>query len=128
MVQFIALEVKDEEKDIQVLHRFYEVAHEAGREFRFVEPYGTFSLGKTKFLRFKTDCTGVPALLDAFTSEPRSVILPGPGGYKLVSAKTSGKVAIMPMQAARLPGYNRRYRGTTDAFWARQFSKQGTGK
>ncbi len=93
-----------------------------GLKFDFLEPYGPVVIGTTKFLRFKTDCPSLEALLPLFQDEPRSIIVPGASGYRMVTQTTTGTVPIFAIQAAKLPGYSRRWRGTALNFWERQFT------
>lgn len=121
MICFAAVEIKAGEKDIHGIERFFRHASGMGLKFSFLEPYGPLSLGTLLLLRFKTDCPRLEALVPFFQEEARAIIIPGKTGYRLITQTTEGAVPIVSVQAVRLPGYSRRWRGTSDKFWARQF-------
>lgn len=120
--KFAAIELKSGETEHQGIRFFFRTAESFGLKFKFLEPYGPFTLGSLRLLRFKTDCGDLETLVVPFQEENRSLVLPGKGGYVLHTQVTKGTVAISTMQAERLPGYKRRYRGTSDKFWLRQFT------
>lgn len=119
--RFVAVEIRAGEHETRAIRAFFDNANGMGLKFEYLEPYGPVVIGTTKFLRFKTDCPRLETLLPLFQDEPRSVIVPGATGYQMVTQTTTGTVPIFAVQAARLPGYNRRWRGTTLKFWERQF-------
>jgi hypothetical protein len=121
MSHFAAVEIKAGEREVHGIQTFFKYANAIGLKFDFLEPYGPLSVGATTFVRFKTDCPRLEALLPFFQEEARALILPSQAGYLLVSKTTEGAIPIVNVQAARLPGYNRRWRGTANKFWTRQF-------
>jgi len=120
--RFSAVEVRVGEHENQAIRAFFDHANGMGLKFEFLEPYGPAVIGATKFLRFRTDCPSLEILLPLFQDEPRAIIIPGATGYRMVTQTTAGSVPIFAVQAARLPGYNRRWRGTVFKFWERQFT------
>lgn len=92
-----------------------------GLAFRLLEPFGTFTLGSMRLLRFRTDCVALHTLIPFFQDEDRSYIIPGSTGYRLITQTTEGKAPITVMQGSKLPGYTRKYQGTTHKHWERQF-------
>jgi len=121
VISFAALEIKQGESDHDVICRFFEVAEGMGLEFKALEPYGIFTLGQTRLLRFKTDCSALQRLIPFFQDENRAYACPGTSGYRYVTQTTEGQAPITLMQGQKLPGNTRRYRGTTDSYWKRQF-------
>lgn len=120
--RFAAVEIRVGEHENQAIRAFFNKAEGMGVKFDFFEPYGPVVIGTTKFLRFKTDCPKLETLLPLFQEEPRSMIIPGTTGYQMVTQTTTGTVPIFAVQAAKLPGYGRRWRGTALKFWERQFT------
>lgn len=120
-LKFIAVELKQGEKEIQALASFYKHASGIGLQFYTVEPFGLIEVGSTVLLRFQTDCETPEALVPFFQEEQRAFVYPGGKGYKMSTQTTEGTVTVTTMQSSRLPGYNRRWRGTIDKFWKRQF-------
>lgn len=118
---FAAVEIKAGERDVHGIEKFFSYASGIGLLFDFLEPYGPLSIGTTAFLRFKTDCPRLDALIPFFQDEARAVILPGGAGYRMITQTTEGVIPIVSVQSAKAPGYNRRWRGTTNKFWMRQF-------
>lgn len=118
---FAAVEIKTGERDTHGIERFFAHANGIGLKFEFLEPYGLLSIGTMTFLRFKTDCPRLDALIPFFQDEGRAVILPGKAGYRMITQTTEGAIPIVNVQASKLPGYNRRWRGTSNKFWQRQF-------
>lgn len=92
-----------------------------GLTFRLLEPYGGFTLGAMKLLRFKTDCVALHNLIPFFQDEARAYIIPGSTGYRCITQTTEGKAPITVMQGSKLPGYQRKYQGTAHQHWKRQF-------
>lgn len=121
MACFAAVEIKFGEREIRAIEAFFTHASGIGLKFDFLEPYGPLSIGTTMFLRFKTDCPQLEALVPFFQEEARALILPGKVGYRMVTQTTEGAIPIVNVQSAKLPGYNRRWRGTANKFWLRQF-------
>jgi hypothetical protein len=122
MSSFAAVEIRAGEHENQSIRAFFTHAEGIGLKFDALEPYGPLSIGSTMFLRFTTDCRDLDKLVPFFQEEPRALILPGKAGYRMITQTTEGPIPIVCVQAARLPGYNRRWRGTSNKFWARQFS------
>lgn len=122
MTGFAAVEVKAGERDAQAIERFCVHANDIGLKFEFLVPYGPLTIGSTTFIRFETDCPRLEALIQPFLDEPRALIVPGKAGYRMISRASEGTVPIARMQATRLPGYTRRWRGTANRFWTRQFA------
>lgn len=120
-MSFVAVEIKAGEKETDAIHVFFQRAAGIGLVFHFLEPYGRLTIGSTTFLRFRTDCP-VDQLVPFFQEESRSLILPGKAGYRMVTQTTEGPIPITCVQAVRTPGYSRRWRGTSNKFWQRQFS------
>jgi hypothetical protein len=121
-MRFAAVEIKSGEHEVQGISRFFSHANGIGLKFEFLEPYGPLSIGTTSFVRFKTDCPDLEALVPFFQDESRAIIIPGKAGYRMITQTTEGSIPIVSVQAAKLPGYNRRWRGTANRFWMRQFS------
>jgi len=121
MTCFVAVEIKAGEHPNDGIARFFTHASGIGLKFDFLEPYGPLSIGSTTFLRFKTDCPRLDALIPFFQEEGRAIVIPGKHGYRMITQTTEGTIPIVSVQAARLPGYNRRWRGTSNKFWMRQF-------
>lgn len=121
MSRFAAVEIKLGEHETRAIEAFFGYAHESGLKFHFLEPYGPLSVGTTSFLRFKTDCSNLDSLIPFFRTDARALILPGGSGYRLITQAAEGAIPIVRVQSAKLPGYNRRWRGTSNQFWARQF-------
>lgn len=121
MTSFAAVEIKAGESEIRGIQAFFRHAEGIALKFDSLEPYGPLSIGSTTFLRFKTDCRDLDKLVPFFQEEGRAIILPGKSGYRMITQTTEGPIPIVHVQAARLPGYNRRWRGTSNKFWARQF-------
>lgn len=119
---FAAIEVRPGEADHAALSVFFKHAEGMGLGFKFLEPYGRFTLGALTFLRFRTDCPDMASMLPFFQEENRSLIIPKEKGYAVFTQTTEGKVSIVTMQQKKAPGYQRRYRGTLDKFWKRQFT------
>lgn len=119
---FAAIEVRPGESDHAALSVFFRHADGLGLKFKSLEPYGRITLGALTFLRFQIECQGMGDLVPFFQEENRSIILPKESGYALYTQTTEGKASIVTMQARKLPSYQRRYRGTLDKFWKRQFS------
>lgn len=122
MICFAAVELKAGERDVDGIRAFFKHADGIGLKFEFLEPYGPLTIGSTPFLRFKTDCPRLEAILPFFQEEARALVLPGRAGYRMVTQTTEGPIPIVNVQASKLPGYNRRWRGTSNKFWFRQFS------
>lgn len=120
-MRFAAVEIKPGENETRAIQAFFQHASGIGLQFDFLEPYGPLSIGSIAFLRFKTDCPDLDALIPFFQEEARALILPGASRYRMVTQTTEGAIPIVHVQAAKLPGYNRRWRGTRNRFWARQF-------
>jgi hypothetical protein len=118
---FAAVEVKAGEHDVHSIARFFAHASGIGLKFDFLEPYGPLSIGTTIFVRFKTECPRLDELIPFFQDEARAIIIPGKAGYRMITQTTEGAIPIVSVQAAKLPGYNRRWRGTANKFWTRQF-------
>jgi hypothetical protein len=121
-MSFAAVEIKVGEKDTDAIRIFFRHAGGMGLRFDFLEPYGRLSIGSTTFLRFSTDCLRLDELIPFFQEEARAIILPGKAGYRMITQTTEGPIPIVNVQSARTPGYNRRWRGTSNKFWERQFS------
>jgi len=119
---FAAIEIKQGEGDHDAIKVFFSHADSLGLKFKLLEPYSRMTVGLSNFLRFKTDCTGMEALIPFLQEENRSVILPANDGYQLHTQTTKGKVPLTTMQSSKLPNFQRKYRGTLDKFWKRQFS------
>ena len=122
MLSFAALQVKPGESDQEVVKRFFEVAAGLGLEFKNLEPYGVFTLGIVKLFRFQTDCPALHKLVPVFQEENRAFVLPGVLGYRYVTLAVEGKAPVTVMQGSKLPGYSRKYYGTSNKFWERQFA------
>lgn len=121
MSRFVALQAKVGESDHDVVGRFFSVASGMGLRFEYLEPYGSITIGSTKLLRFRTDCPEVERLISFFQDEQRAYVIPGGTGYRYITQTTEGQAPIMAMQESRT-GYKRKYRGTSDRFWTRQFA------
>lgn len=119
---FAAVEIRTGENDTDAVRVFFQHAAGLGLKFDFLEPYGRLTVGSMTFLRFSTDCTGLDDLVYSFQEQARALILPGKAGYRVVTQTTEGVIPIVRVQAARTPGYNRKWRGTSNKFWQRQFS------
>jgi hypothetical protein len=122
-VKFAAVEIKAGEKDTDAIRVFFGHATGIGLKFNSLEPYGRLSIGSTTFLRFSTDCPRLEELIPFFQEEARALVLPGRSGYRMITQTTEGAIPIVCVQAARTPGYNRRWRGTANPFWQRQFPR-----
>ena len=121
-MSFAAVQIKTGEQDLDAVRAFFRHAEGMGLKFHHLEPVGRLDIGSTTFLRFTTDCVGLEALIPLFQDEGRALILAGKSGYRMVTQTTEGPIPISCMQSTRLPGYNRRWRGTANRFWQRQFS------
>ena len=119
---FAALQIRPGEDNHAVIQRFFEVASGMGLGFKLLEPFGTFTLGQTSLLRFRTDCADLDSLIPFFQDENRAFIIPGKSGYRFITQTTEGKAPIATMQNSKMPGYHRKYHGTANKFWDRQFS------
>jgi hypothetical protein len=119
---FAALEIKPGESDHAVIQVFFRHAEGMGLEFKTLEPYGRITVGSKPFLRFATDCPDMVTLKTFLQDENRSFVIPTDRGYVLYSQTDEGKVPVTTMQAIKLSGYQRKYRGTLDKFWKRQFT------
>lgn len=120
--KFAAIELKGHEDAHAGIQAFFEKAEGLGLAFKFLEPYGTVIVGRIKLLRFQTDCSDLELMLPFFQEDNRSFVFPTKTGYSLHTQTTQGLVPVTTMQATKLTGYQRRYRGTADKFWKRQFS------
>jgi len=120
--KFIAIELKGNETPHDVVADFFVKASGLGLKFKSLEPYGTVEVGSRKLLRLKTDCTDLKTMLPFFQEDERSYVFPTNTGYVLHTQTAKGVLATTTMQAAKLPGYQRCYRGTAIKFWERQFS------
>lgn len=118
---FAAVEVRTGEKETDAIHAFFQLAAGLGLRFDFLEPYGRITVGSMTLLRFATDCTRLDDLVYGFQEQGRALILPGKAGYRVVTQTTEGVIPIARVQSAKTPGYNRRWRGTSNKFWQRQF-------
>lgn len=121
-IKFSAIELKPNESAHDGITVFFKYASGLGLQFSFLEPYGTLTIGSVKLLRFKTDCPDLSSLLSFFQEENRSFAFPDNTGYALHTQTTKGVVPITAMQASKLPGFQRKYRGTSNKFWERQFT------
>lgn len=122
-MNFAAIEILRGEVEKEAIEAFFLRADSLGLKFKSLEPFGTLTIGSSKFLRFRTDCLQLDTLIPLFQEENRSFVLPGGTGYRLVTQTTEGRVSITQLQTTKLPGYNRKWRGTADKFWERQFTK-----
>ncbi len=123
MSKFAALEMKSGETPHDTIEAFYKYAEGMGLAFKYLLPYGQMTIGSIKLLRFQTDCPSLETLVPFMQEDNRSCVVPNTTGYAVHTQTTVGVVPVTKMQSAKLPGYNRKYRGTSDKFWKRQFTK-----
>lgn len=118
-MRFAALEIRPGETAHQVVRQFMEKAQNLNRPFNTFELLGVLTLGRIKFVRFRTDCKEQVPVLEALD---RGYVYQDGGSYALAfPGQSPGSVSITAMQAVGDPGIRRVYRGPSVKFWERQF-------
>ena len=102
----------------QALGRLMRLADEGGYKFTDLELYQIFSINRNKFVRLRTDLE-LRKLHARLLEEGRGIILPT-GDVSLPNGQ-KGKYSLSLMHATPSLSDWRKYRGTRDKFWERQF-------
>lgn len=123
-MQFYAIQVLAPAEPVNpAIWDFTQAAVAKGKAFKTLQVFGHFTVGRFKFLRFRTDCAVTPDLVDQIVSiSGRGFIAPSAFGYRLrLPVGDKGSVSMLTMQATALPGYPVTFRGPLIKFWERQF-------
>lgn len=118
---FAAVEIKQGETAHGVVKAVMDEASAKGCKFSSFELLGILTLGRIKFIRFRTDSK---TLQDVLLTLNRGVVYQNGGGYFIRFPEESGKhapVNILTMTSVGEFGIKRLYRGPGVQYWERQF-------
>lgn len=122
-MNFAAVEVKVGEDANQAVGRLMHLAHDQGLVFKLLEVFSTFTLNRTKFVRFRSDLD-ISLVRDALLQEGRGLVWLPKGAvlYQVLFPNAIGTYSLSAMHATARVTESRKYRGTRDKFWNRQFN------
>ncbi len=115
---FAALEMKVGESAHNVIEAFIRVSIAKGYTFNLLDFLGILSLGKVKYVRFRTDSSNIQGILgdrNAIFFKNGEYIVQSPAGEFL------GRISGSSMQQPGDPSLHREYRGPRLQYWERQF-------
>lgn len=118
---FAAIEIKQGEVAHMTVKALMDAAQAKGCRIPSLELLGILTLGRLKFIRFRTESKTLPTVL---TTLDRGVVCQEAGGYRLRFPGETGPgapVNIVTMTSVGEPGIKRVYRGPGAQFWERQF-------
>lgn len=121
--KFAAIGVKVGEMVHQAIGSLMHLSKAQGLLFSELEVYDTFRINKILFIRFRSDLE-VPRIKEALLQDGRAVILPSAVDVRYevsVPGGVSGTYSASAMHAIARVTEHRKYRGTRDKFWERQF-------
>jgi hypothetical protein len=121
-MKFAAIEVRPGETVQEAIGKLMHLAKDQGFLFNSLEQFDTFKVNKTRFVRFRSDLD-VEKLREALLAE-RGVILPHEKEIRYevsLSDGAKGTYSASAMHATPRLTEHKKYRGTRDKFWARQF-------
>ena len=121
--KFAAIGVKVGETVHQAIGSLMHLSKAQGLLFSGLEVYDTFRINKTLFVRFRSDLD-VPRIKDALLRDGRAVILPSAVDIRYevsIPGGVAGNYSATAMHAIARVMEHRKYRGTGDKFWERQF-------
>jgi len=121
--KFAAIGVKVGETVHQAIGSLMHLSKARGLLFSGLEVYETFRINKTLFVRFRSDLD-VPQLKEALLQDGRQVILKSATDIRYevsVPGGITGTYSATAMHAIARVTEHRKYRGTRDKFWERQF-------
>lgn len=123
--RFAGVQFKRAEDTRAVVHSFMLAACQHGLEFQHLEVFGIFTVGSSKFIRFRTDCKDFTPIVARLLNENRGSITPDPKrGYLIrLPSGQEGVVEISKMLATPLSGYPLVFRGPKIKYWERQFEE-----
>ena len=104
--------------EVHVTRHIFDIASEIGFNFAHIEAFDRIQIGSFEFQRYEIK-KDVSALLDAILLRGRCVIGQDNDGFSVRMGSKVAKVPISIMQSA--PRTRKRYRGTSDTLWTRQF-------
>jgi hypothetical protein len=117
---FAAVEINQGELAHATVKAVMDHADAAGCRFNTFELLGILTLGRIKFIRFRTESK---TLQDVLLRLDRGVIYQQGGGYQLrfPGGGTPTPVNILSMTSVGESGIKRTYRGPGVKYWERQF-------
>lgn len=121
-MKFAAIEVKPGEMVEDAIGKLMHLAKDKGILFNALEQFDTFKINQTRFVRFRSDLD-VEKLREALLAE-RGVILPHAKDIRYevsLSGGLKGTYSASSMHATPRLTEHKKYRGTRDRFWDRQF-------
>lgn len=122
--KFAAIEVKADETPHQAIGSLMRLAHSKGILFSALEVYSTFTIGRTRFVRVRSDLDVKPLKQDILDSG-RGVVVRSSrtfDTFEVIKADgTTGAYGSSEMHTTPRVTERRSYRGTKDKFWERQF-------
>jgi hypothetical protein len=128
VAQFYAVQIEDREHPREVVWAFIKAAlNRQLKPFKKVETFSYLTVGRVRFLRFRTDCPVPDALVEDLLALGRGAIVPAPlnSGICNYIVRTpsglSGSFNMAAMHAVPAPGMRHVYRGPLVQFWERQF-------
>jgi len=121
--RFAAIEVKPGETPHQAIGFLMRLAHSQALLFVSLEVFETFKIHKTAFVRFRSDLDISKLKADLLRGE-RGLILRRQGEvrFEVALPTATGNYSASSMHATSKPTDRRKYRGTQDKFWERQFA------
>lgn len=116
VTKYGAVEIKAGEDGHQAIGILMRSAWEAGIRFKVLELLSTITVNRIPFVRFRSDLDLSRVPLD------RGTIVQAGGGYTVrLAGGTTGSYPITAMLTIARNTELRKYRGTGDPFWERQF-------
>lgn len=120
-MNFIAIEVLEHESPHDVVKAFIQEAHSQGLSFKRLEVLRTVPFGSRRCIHARTDCWGMPRLVEALRHDRAMIVPTGDGSYQAyLPGGRTGKVSHVMMQTVPKPT-QRVYRGPAVKHWERQF-------
>ena len=123
ILRFSGLQLRENETPHQATHELLLVIDALGLYCTTVEVFGILTQGRSRFVRFRTDCPLKEVLFDALIDSGRGVIIPDAGrGYRVkFPTGREGILNCSQMLAPKVPGQHRVYKGPKVRYWDRQF-------
>ena len=115
---FAAIELTEDEPDIRAVQRFMEAANDLGIRFKILESFGILTVGRNKFLRFRTDARNLEGIAKKLGNG--YIVANSRGAYDVHLRGRTGKIGCSVVQESVSQPV--KYRGTMDEFWNRQFT------
>jgi len=116
-MNYFAVEVR--EPDHVLTEKILRTAQTLGLKFPKIDVLNRFTLGATKFLRFRVKEDGVTQLLDRLFEDGRAVVGTESGGFVARMRERKGVCSATIMLA--VPATSLTYRGPGAQYWERQF-------